>query len=109
MARDSQRERLERMDYYKSASELHWQTGSTPAFYLTGDPDLDAMKTEYFETMERIFNMRVQQRGSNKGVGKPPITFEDYFADPKLLECYLYIEKWKYNQWQQANKRVIWH
>jgi len=105
----SNRDRWERQAYYKSATEQHWQTGSIPSFYLTGDPDLDAMKTEFFETMERIFNMRVHQRGTSRGVGRPPITFEDYFADPKLLECYYYIEKWKYKQWQEANKKVIVH
>lgn len=49
----------------------------------------------YNVKMSALLNLRKQVGGRVVNVSMPQVTLEDYIADQKVLDCYLYIERWK--------------
>jgi len=77
--------------------EPSW-TGPMPPLPSLGDPDLDLLREDYYEKMKELRSLRVKIRGTAHGVAMPQYSVYDYFDNPKVLDCYLYIDRWKWEQ-----------
>ena len=77
--------------------EPNWK-GDIPNFPSTGDEYADLMREAYWAKMKELRRLRVAVRGTPVGVSLPRYTLEDFWADPQVIECYLYIEKFKLKQ-----------
>lgn len=53
------------------------------------------MHAVYKEKMQHLFHMRAKLRGTQHGVSMPNFSFEDFWEDPGVLDCYLKIEDFK--------------
>lgn len=84
--------------------EPSW-VGTMPPLASLGDPDLDALREDYYEKMKELRKLRVFIRGTPIGVSMPQYTVFDYFENPKVLDCYLYIDQWKWESMQAKERR----
>jgi len=59
------------------------------------DLDWQGWTKAYNRDMRALLNLRKQVGGRQINVPMPQVTLQDYVDDPKVIECYLYIERWK--------------
>ena len=59
------------------------------------DVYMQGFEKAYRVKMNSLLNLRKQVGGRQWNVSMPQVTLEDYIADSKVLDCYLYIERWK--------------
>lgn len=63
-------------------------------------------KQKYIKLMSQLFDLRAAN-GQRRNPSMPRLNFKEYMKDPKVLECYIYIEKWK--QRGGEDKNFVWY
>lgn len=82
--------------FWRKTRDLNpkWTDGGVPP-PLRGDADYEAMRSVYRDKMGQLFHMRAKLRGTQHGVSMPDYSFEDFWSDPEVLDCYIKIELFK--------------
>lgn len=65
------------------------------------------MRKEYTKKMNKLWRLR-RHNGKRRFPSMPKISFPVYYADPTLLDAYLYIEKWKMDGGESKYTDIYW-